>query len=142
MAEWLGSALQKLLQRFESARYLTKIPFCGILFLYMLTAEEKAFVDYWAVQRLKKKSIASRLSSGLPMGVLIVVALFASILTGWYKRATMIIQTHGSVILLVVIAAIAIVWFMSYFSAQHEWDQSEERYQFLLTKQSAAASQR
>ena len=108
----------------------------------MLTAEEQAFIEFWAVQRLKKKSVASRLSSGLPLGVMIVVALFASILTGWYKRATMVIQTHGSVILLVVIAAVAIVGFMSYFSAQHEWDQAEERYQYLLHKQSGAASER
>ncbi|MCW3073829.1 MAG: hypothetical protein JWP69_898 [Flaviaesturariibacter sp.] len=106
----------------------------------MLTAQEKAFVEYWAVQRLKKKSIGSRLSSGLPLGVMIVVALFASILTGWYDRATMIIKTHGTVILIVVIAAVGIVGFMSYFSAQHEWDQNEERYQFLLQKETEATS--
>lgn len=34
VAEWLGSALQKLLQRFESARYLRKTSrtVCGIFF--------------------------------------------------------------------------------------------------------------
>lgn len=109
-------------------------------FIAMLTPSEKAFVDYWKVQRLKKKSISSRLSSGLPLGVMIVVALFASIFTGWYKRATMIIHTHGSVILVVVVAAVAIVIFMSYFSAQHEWDQNEERYQYLLQKEKEGAA--
>ena len=108
--------------------------------LYMLTVEEKAFVDAWAVQRTKRKSFSARLSSGLPLGVMIVVALFASILTGWYDRATMIIKTHGSVILIVVIAAVGIVGFMAYFSSQHEWDQNEERYQFLLQKKGEAAS--
>jgi hypothetical protein len=136
VAEWLGSALQKLLQRFESARYL-KIPFCGIFF-YMLTPNEKAFVDYWSVQRLKRKSIGSRLSSGLPLSVMIVVALFASIYTGWYERATMVIRSYGSLILMVIIGAVLIVGFMSYFSAQHEWDQNEERYQVLLQKQAAS----
>ena len=140
MAEWLGSALQKLLQRFESARYLQLNPVLRDFVLYMLTVEEKAFVDAWAVQRTKRKSFSARLSSGLPLGVMIVVALFASILTGWYDRATMIIKTHGSVILIVVIAAVGIVGFMAYFSSQHEWDQNEERYQFLLQKEGEAAS--
>jgi flagellar basal body-associated protein FliL len=52
----------------------------------------------------------------------------------------MIIKTHGSVILIVVIAAVGIVGFMAYFSSQHEWDQNEERYQFLLQKEGEAAS--
>jgi uncharacterized BrkB/YihY/UPF0761 family membrane protein len=107
----------------------------------MLTAEEKAFVEAWRVQRAKRKSASARLSSGLPLGVMIVVALFASILSGWYHRATMIIRTHGSVILVVVIAAVGIVGFMTYFSAQHEWDQNEERYQYLLQREAQAASE-
>ncbi|TCZ74408.1 hypothetical protein [Flaviaesturariibacter aridisoli] len=102
--------------------------------MYMLTPEEKAFVDYWAVQRLRRKSIASRISSGLPLSVLIVVVLFVSIFTGWYERATAVLRTHSSVILVVILAAIGIVLFMSYFTAQHEWDQNEERYQVLRAR--------
>ncbi|RYY84953.1 MAG: hypothetical protein EOO15_18200 [Chitinophagaceae bacterium] len=103
--------------------------------LSMLTPEEKGFVDFWSVQRLRRKSIASRLSSGLPLGVFIVLVLFVSIFTGWYQRATAIIRTHSSVILVVILAAVGIVLFMSYFSAQHEWDQNEERYQALLHRE-------
>jgi hypothetical protein len=103
----------------------------------MLTPEEKGFVDYWAIQRKRRKSFASRLSSGLPLGVLIVAVLGVSIATGWYERATAIIRTHASVIIAIILAAIGIVIFMSYFSAQHEWDQNEERYQSLLTREAA-----
>ncbi|TCJ17448.1 hypothetical protein EPD60_04455 [Flaviaesturariibacter flavus] len=105
----------------------------------MLTPEEKRFVEYWSVQRDRRKTIASHLGSGLPLAVVIVVALFAAIATGWYERATAVIRTHSSVILVVVVAAIGIVLFMSYFSAQHEWDQNEERYQVLLRRDRDAA---
>jgi hypothetical protein len=106
----------------------------------MLTADEQAFVDSWSVQRTRRKSISSRLSSGLPMGVLIVALLFVSLVTGWYDRATATIKTHGSLIVMVIVAALGIVFFMSYYSAQHEWDQNEERYQYLLRKQAASES--
>ncbi|RYZ23514.1 MAG: hypothetical protein EOO16_04595 [Chitinophagaceae bacterium] len=105
----------------------------------MLTPEEKQFVEYWSVQRNRRKTVASRLGSGLPLGVVIVVALFAAVATGWYERATAVIRTHSSVILVVILAAIGIVLFMSYFSAQHEWDQNEERYQVLLHRERNAA---
>lgn len=101
----------------------------------MLTPDEQAFVDYWAVQRLRRKTIASRLTSGLPLSVLIVLVLFVSLFTGWYDRATAVLRTHSSVIIVVLVAAVGIVVFMSYFSAQHEWDQNEERYQVLLHRQ-------
>ncbi|MDB5252638.1 MAG: hypothetical protein JWP27_1807 [Flaviaesturariibacter sp.] len=106
----------------------------------MLTADERAFVDSWTVQRERRKSIASRLSSGLPLGVMIVTLLFISLITGWYDRATATIKAHGSLILVVILAALGIVLFMSYYSAQHEWDQNEERYQYLLHKDAASGS--
>lgn len=101
----------------------------------MLTDNENSFISWWAEQRNKRKSFASSLSSGLPLGAMIIVALFVSIFSGWYQRATMVMRTHSSVILVIILAAVGIVLFMSYFSAQHEWDQNEERYQYLLHKQ-------
>src|SRR6478672_3462845 len=57
VAEWLGSALQKLLQRFESARYLASCQ-CDSFFIWrMLTKDEQQFLDYWRVQRTKKRRI-------------------------------------------------------------------------------------
>jgi predicted RND superfamily exporter protein len=107
----------------------------------MLTPEEKRFVEYWSVQRDRRKTIASRLGSGLPLGVVIVGVLFAAVATGWYERATAVIRTHSSVILVVIVAAVGIVLFMSYFSAQHEWDQNEERYQHLLYRERQDAAE-
>jgi hypothetical protein len=107
----------------------------------MLTPEEKAFVEYWSVERLRKPSFRKKLSSGLPLALLIVLGVFVSFFTGWYKRATMIVRTHGSLLLPVILAAIGIVIFMTVFSARHQYDQNEENYQFLLKKQEKEAAQ-
>ena len=101
----------------------------------MLTQEEISFMEYWAGQRLKKKKTLKHFSIGLPLGVMIIFALFVNLLVGWHKKADMVLQGHGSVIITVVIAAIGIVVFMTIFSRHHQWDQYEQRYQELLIKQ-------
>jgi uncharacterized membrane protein YdbT with pleckstrin-like domain len=100
----------------------------------MLTQEEKKFVEYWSVQRDKKKRSLRQVTVGLPLGVMIAVALLANIVTGWHKRADMALQNSGSLILVILIAIIGIVVFMTIFSLRHQWDQQEQRYQELLLK--------
>jgi membrane protein YdbS with pleckstrin-like domain len=100
----------------------------------MLTPEEENFIRYWADQRLRKKQFLRKLSIGLPSAVLIVVAIMINFLSGWYKRADMDIRSNSSVIIVVLIAAIAIVLFITIFSAHHKWDQNELHYQELLAK--------
>src|SRR4051794_25316484 len=100
----------------------------------MLTPEEENFVRYWADQRLRKKQFLRKVSIGLPMAVLIVVALIVNFLSGWYKRADMELRSNSSVIIVVLIASIAIVLFITIFSAHHKWDQNELYYQELLAK--------
>jgi membrane protein YdbS with pleckstrin-like domain len=101
----------------------------------MLTQEEQDFLKYWAEQRLRKKKTLKQFSIGLPMGVMIVLALFINLLVGWHKKAAMIMQSHGSIIITVVVAAVGIVVFMTIFSRNHQWDMYEQRYQELLQKQ-------
>ena len=101
----------------------------------MLTPDEKSFLAYWEANRDRKKRSIWQYSLGLPMGVLIILALFVNIIFGWHKRASMIIRSNASIIIVVLIAAVGIVVFMSIFSARHQWDQNEQRYQELLDKQ-------
>ncbi len=68
------------------------------------------------------------------MGVLIIGALFANIITGWHKRAAMVLESSGSMILSIVIAAVGIVIFITVFSIRHKWDQHEQRFRELLAK--------
>jgi len=101
----------------------------------MLTEEEKKFVVYWSKERVKKKHSLRKLAIGLPLGLGIILAVVASTLSGWYERAHMVLQANKSLILVVFIAAIGIVIFVSLFTVNHQWDQNEQRYQHFLSKQ-------
>jgi len=100
----------------------------------MLTDEEKNFIEYWEYHRLKKKKVVKQLSVGLPLGVVIVAAIFINFFSGWDKRAQMVINTDPSVILIVIIACLLIVLFIAIFSVRHKWDLNEQRYRELLAK--------
>jgi len=100
----------------------------------MLTHDEKKFLDYWEHNRLIKRKVLKQLSVGLPLGVLLVVAIFINFFSGWDKRAQMIINTDPSLIIVVLIAALLIVIFIVVFSARHRWDLNEQRYKELLAR--------
>ena len=100
----------------------------------MLTHDEKKFIDYWEYNRLKKKKILKQLSVGLPLGVLLVVAIFINLFSGWDKRAQMIINTDPSIIIILVIASLLIVIFIVIYSARHQWDLNEQRYKELRAR--------
>ena len=104
--------------------------FCGI----MLTEDEKKFVAYWEVIRLRRKKTFKQLAIGMPLGAVIVIAIFINFFSGWYKRADMIIRSGSSLILVLVIAAILIVVFIAVFSARHQWEVNEQRYREFLVK--------
>ena len=103
----------------------------------MLTSEEVNFIEYWRVQRVRKKRSLKQFTIGLPLGVIIIVALFLNIATGWHKQATATLKSNSSLILVVLIAAVAIVVFMTVFSMRYKWEQHEQRYQELISKEAA-----
>lgn len=101
----------------------------------MLTEEEKKFMASWETERLRKKKLLRQLSVGLPLSVVLVVAIFVNFFSGWYKRADMEIRSNNSSqILVLVIAALLIVVFTTVFSVRHKWDLNEQRYQELQAK--------
>jgi membrane protein YdbS with pleckstrin-like domain len=101
----------------------------------MLSEEEKGFIGYWENNRLRKKKIWRQLSLGLPLGSVLVIAIFANLVSGWYKRADMEMKSEeSSLILVLVAAAILIVVFIVVFSARHNWDMNEQRYRELLSR--------
>jgi membrane protein YdbS with pleckstrin-like domain len=101
----------------------------------MLTEEENGFIGYWETNRLRKKKISRQLSIGLPLGAVLVIAIFANLLSGWYKRADMELkEEESSLILVLLAAAILIVAFIVVFSARHRWDMNEQRYRELLDR--------
>ena len=100
----------------------------------MLSQQEKDFLRYWEENRLNKKRFLRQFSIGLPFGVLIAVAIFLNLLSGWYKKADMEIRSNSSQIPVIIIALVSIVVFITIFSSYHKWEQNEQRYKELKRK--------
>jgi ATP/ADP translocase len=104
-----------------------------------MTKPEEDFIRYWSGQRQRKKQFLRKFSIGLPLGVLIVVALMVNFLSGWYEKADMVLRQNSSLIIVVLVAALGIVIFIVLFSAHHKWDQNELHYQELRKKKEEEA---
>ncbi|HSU27439.1 MAG TPA: hypothetical protein VLJ68_03600 [Chitinophagaceae bacterium] len=100
----------------------------------MLSTEETEFIRYWEANRLRKKKVFRQLSVGLPLGVLLAMAIFINFFSGWYKRAEMMLNADPSIIVVLLIAILSIVVFVVIFSARHRWDLNEQHYRELLSK--------
>jgi membrane protein YdbS with pleckstrin-like domain len=101
----------------------------------MLTQEEKGFVEYWEHNRLRKKKVLRQLYAGLPLAVALIVSVFITTFSGWYKRADMELHNNEkSLIVVLFIAAVLIAAFIVIFSARHRWDINEQRYRELVEK--------
>jgi small-conductance mechanosensitive channel len=100
----------------------------------MLTKEEIKFMEYWELNRNRKKRVFRQLAVGLPLGVAIVLLIFANFFSGWFKRAEMKLRAEPSLMLVIIGAALLIVVFITVFSAWHKWDMHEQRYRELMTK--------
>lgn len=100
----------------------------------MLTEEEKKFIAYWEENRKNRKQYLRRLSLGLPMGAVFVIAIFVNFFSGWDKRANLIMFAEPSLIYVLLTAALLIIIFIVIFSARHKWDLNEQRYQELLSR--------
>ncbi|HEX7904149.1 MAG TPA: hypothetical protein VF487_09740 [Chitinophagaceae bacterium] len=103
----------------------------------MITEQEKQFIQYWEENRLRKKKVINQLSVGLPLGTVLVIAIFVNFFSSWYKRAEMVRneatqQNDASLILVLIVAALLIVIFVTIFGVRHKWDQHEQRYKELI----------
>ena len=109
----------------------------------MLTENEKMFIAYWKQNRDKQKRFFKQLALGLPLGLLFAVAMFINLVSGWYKRATMVFNSYPalpSLILVLIVAVLLIVVFVSVYSVKHKWDLNEQRYKELLDRDKTVES--
>lgn len=103
----------------------------------MLTDQEKMFITYWKQNRDKQKKFFKQLALGLPLGLLFAAAIFINLVSGWYKRATMVFNSYPSLpslILVLIAAVLLIVVFVSVYSVKHKWDLNEQRYKELMDR--------
>lgn len=112
---------------------------CSIIYLSMLTPQEEQFVQYWRQNRDREKKLFRQLMIGLPAGMLLAIGVVASVVTArWYERADMIANAKINPNVLIV-ALLAIVVFIAIFYKKFQWDQREQLYKELLSKQNKAA---
>ncbi|HET6767808.1 MAG TPA: hypothetical protein VFH08_10430 [Chitinophagaceae bacterium] len=110
----------------------------------MFSKEEQDFIKYWEENRIKQKRFFKQIAMGLPIGVLFAVAMFLNFASGWDKRVTTVTKTYPgfkSLILVLLVAILAIVVFISVFSVKVKWEKHEQRYRELLSRDSEARSQ-
>jgi len=103
----------------------------------MFSKEEEDFIKYWEENRVKQKRFFKQVAIGLPFGVLFAVAMFVNFTSGWDKRVASITKTYPSyksLIIVLLIAVLAIVVFISVFSVRVKWEKYEQRYRELLSR--------
>jgi len=101
----------------------------------MLTEGEKEFITYWEENRIQKKKVLRQLYVGLPMAVILIMAIFINFFSGWFKKADMALHREkSSLIIVLIVAALLIVIFIVIFSARHRWDMNEQSYRELISK--------
>jgi L-cystine uptake protein TcyP (sodium:dicarboxylate symporter family) len=103
----------------------------------MFSKEEEEFIKYWEQNRNKQKRFFKQIAIGLPFGVLFAVAMFLNFTSGWNKRVQEITKTYPSfksLILVLLIALVGIVIFISVFSVKVKWEKHEQRYRELLSR--------
>ena len=106
----------------------------------MQLSNDEEFMDWWEKNRDIRKKTSKQLMIGLPMASVFVFAILFNFFAGWYKRATMMMNTNSSLILVLIIAAIAIVVFYSIFSMRYKWEMNEQRYKELQAKKNSTQS--
>jgi hypothetical protein len=102
-----------------------------------MTREEQDFIQYWSQARLKKKKFLRKLSIGLPLAVLIAVAVLVNVFSGWYQKADMELRSNSSQMIVILAAVIGIVVFITIFSAHYRWDRNESMYKELMGREEA-----
>jgi hypothetical protein len=129
--------------RLSSAKAATTVRICSVPqtrcllagFYIMLTKEDENFLKYWSEQRNRKSVFFGTASVGFRWSIIIIIGLAASLFAAKFSRkANPVLANDPSMIITVLIAGIAIVFFITYFTGQHKWDQNELHYQELLKK--------
>ena len=104
----------------------------------MLSEDEKRFMTWWEQNRDKEKKIVKQWLVGLPLGLLFGIPILVNFFSGWYKRATMMVNAQlaskdaNPIVLLVAI--LLIISFVAIFSKRHTWEMNDQKYRELKGK--------
>lgn len=99
----------------------------------MLTKEEEDYLTYWEHHREREKKLSRQLLTGLPLGLLLAMAIVASLSLGWYQRADMVAKSSLNPIVFIS-GLLALVIFVAIFYKKYQWEMKEQHYLELLAK--------
>jgi hypothetical protein len=100
-----------------------------------MTKQEEDFLKYWSEARQNRKKFLRKASIGLPLGVFIALGLGASLVAAYFHRkANPLLHDYAALVITVMIAGIAIAFFITLFAAHHKWDQNELHFNELMFK--------
>lgn len=124
----------------------------------MLSEKDKAFIERWEKVRLTESTFKHKILSGLPMAMLFavpVLLLFAVVrifFPSWFATATHrktevvvpgLTEQHMTLsagnIIMAFIAVFIVVLFFSYFRMHYNWENNEQLYMELKSKQKKMA---
>lgn len=106
----------------------------------MLNPDDEKFLEYWEANRTHEKSLFRQMGIGMGVGLLFGVGIVLSLVTGWYRRATMVANSQSTPVIL-VLAIVFIVIFFSVFYKRHRWELNEQRYLELKAKTDKSGSE-
>jgi hypothetical protein len=101
----------------------------------MLSKEEKAFIEYWEKNRLRRKKTVNQFLLGVPIGLAFAIPIVINLSSGWYKRASMEANSPDFDPRVLFVALLLIIAFIAVFGQRHKWDQYEQRYRELLSRE-------
>ena len=99
----------------------------------MFTEQESKFITWWESNRDNQKKSFKQFVQGLSKGIGIGAAIVLIVISGWYKRANMEVNSKMSTAVF-VIALLGIGVFMAWFSQSYKWEQNEQQYLELMAR--------
>ncbi len=101
-----------------------------------ISEDERKFLLYWEMQRLKDKRLTNQLMFGLPIGILFSIPILINFFMGkfWYKRADAVGISQFSPTVL-VIAVLLITVFVALLNRRFRWERLEQQYLELKAKE-------
>ena len=107
--------------------------FTIVYFCYMITEQEKLFLNYWENNRDKEKKLLYQLAFGLPVGLVFALPILLSLLfRDWYKRMSFI---YNSQVTVIMIAVLGITVFFGLLKMKFKWENNEQLYKELKFKE-------
>ena len=99
----------------------------------MFTEQESKFITWWEANRDNQKKSFRQYVQGFSKGIGIGAAIVLIVISGWYKRANMEVNSKMSTAVF-IIALLCIGLFMAWFSQNYKWEQNEQQYLELMAR--------